>query len=179
MERVFIEIGQALKTMFCMSYRFALFLALVIFFQLMYIDTVSMTKGNLTSRLTHLEELVLCYRNRLAVKSVHVEGLQFSDLLSNLKENRNIRKITFVLRINRLTKGLRSVQNIVDADLGRCADRIDEHLSNRHMFPLLDNFTVLLEYISREGWEENPSLKGTIRSCFPRLAQSGRLYILR
>jgi hypothetical protein len=127
-----------------------------------------------TSRFVHLEELVLRYTSEADFPGI--EELQFSDLLFNLTQHQNIRKITLVLYLIHALAGS-SPDKTADVELARHAPMIDEHLSNRNAFPRLDNFTVFLEY--SEWSRENFSLKGTIRSRFPKLAESSRLHVLR
>jgi hypothetical protein len=137
-----------------------------------YTGAAYLTKSKFASRFVHLEELVLRYTSKDDFPGI--EGLQFSDLLFNLMQHQNIRKITLVLY---LMYAGSSTDKIADVKLVRHAPRIDEHLSNRNAFPRLDNFTVFLEYSASS--RENFSLKGTIRSRFPKLAESGRLHVLR
>jgi hypothetical protein len=136
-----------------------------------------LTKSKFTSRFAHLQELVLRYTSLFRSNT---QGLRFSDLLSSLTEHQNIRKVTLFLHLMVKIRGgeVSSVQEIADVDLERCRN-IDKHLSNRDAFPRLDNFTVFLDYIA--GSKGKPSLKGTITNLnyFPKLANSGKLHVLR
>jgi hypothetical protein len=143
----------------------------------LYTGAAYLIKSKFVSRFVHLVELVLRYTSIDDFPGI--EGLQFSDLLFNLTQHQNIRKITLVLSLMYagFTEAGPSIDEIVDVELARHAPMIDEHLSNRNAFPRLDNFTVFLEY--SEWSRENFSLKGTIRSRFPKLAESSRLHVLR
>jgi hypothetical protein len=142
----------------------------------LYTDAAYLTESKFTSRFPHLEELVLRYTTPYGYG---IEGLQFSDLLSNLTKHQNIRKITLVLQpMDPIWESKISFeQEVAGACLEMCR-KIDDHLCNRDAFPRLDSFAAFL-YYEYAGSEEKPSLEGTMTSWFPKLAKSGRFHVLR
>jgi hypothetical protein len=129
------------------------------------------------SRFTYLQRLTLRYSTVFTNESLH--GLQWSAFLKKLYPCPTLQAITLIVKVSPNPASASPVPQLeerLDPKKNSAWTLIDQHLSDKVLFPRLGKFVVLFEYVTPE---EIGALRSAIEGCLPILAGSGKLMVFR